>query len=202
MKRLRQKLISQSGASITYALLLFVVCAAVSAVVLTAATAAAGRMSKLKENDNRFYCVTSAAEVLRKELDGGSTTIVFDGSNMIKFNSGESLPVSMGIIDFASAAAEGLVSNKVELTLSPSPAGDESVTVLETVTGGENPSMTLDVSSTNASEGIFTLRLTFSAGKEEIPKKKKDADGNVTILTTKKYTWNYYGIETVGLSSE
>lgn len=75
LKRLWKKLKSRTGASITVALLLFLVCAAVGSVVLTAGTAASGRISRLAESDQRYYSVTSAAELLRDVLDGQSVTI-------------------------------------------------------------------------------------------------------------------------------
>ena len=64
-KRIRNKLRSQTGASISFALLLFLVCAVLCSVILTAATAASGRMSNLAETDQRYYAVTSAAELLK-----------------------------------------------------------------------------------------------------------------------------------------
>ena len=73
--RISAKLKDQSGASITYALLLFLVCAVVSSVVLAAGTAASGRMSQSVSNDQRYYSVTSAAEFLKKELDGKSVVL-------------------------------------------------------------------------------------------------------------------------------
>jgi len=74
--RIMRKLRSEKGASISFALLLFLVCAVAGSVILTAATAAAGRMSRLAESDQRYYSVTSAAELLKKEFDGASVTIV------------------------------------------------------------------------------------------------------------------------------
>ncbi|MBR1561236.1 MAG: hypothetical protein IJ646_13460, partial [Clostridia bacterium] len=65
MRTVKNKLGSQAGASITFALLIFLVCAVVSSVVVVAATAAAGRMSQLPEMDQRYYAVTSAAGLLR-----------------------------------------------------------------------------------------------------------------------------------------
>ncbi len=70
MDQLKQKLTSQSGASITYALLLFLVCAVVSSIVLAAGTAASGRISGSVGNDQRYYSVTSAADMLIKYFDG------------------------------------------------------------------------------------------------------------------------------------
>ena len=66
MKRIGRKLGSKRGASITFALLLFLVCAMVSSVVIVAGTAAAGRMSEIAMMDQRYYTVASAAELLQK----------------------------------------------------------------------------------------------------------------------------------------
>lgn len=70
-----RKLSSNSGASILFALFLFLVCAAIGSVVLTAGTAAAGRMSKTAEMDQRFYAVQSAAQLFKDQLDGQSVGI-------------------------------------------------------------------------------------------------------------------------------
>ena len=65
MKRIRKKLNSQVGASITFALLLFLVCAVLCSVIIVAATASSGRMGGLVTSDQRYYAVTSAAELLK-----------------------------------------------------------------------------------------------------------------------------------------
>lgn len=72
---IKRKLRSDKGASITFALLIFLVCAVISSVVLVAATASSGRISNQAETDQRYYSVTSAAELL-KELIGGSKASV------------------------------------------------------------------------------------------------------------------------------
>ena len=74
-KRITDKLRQSTGASISFALLIFLVCAVVCSVVLTAATTASGRMSKTAEYDQRYYSVTSAAELL-KDLMSGNASIV------------------------------------------------------------------------------------------------------------------------------
>ena len=74
-RSIRMKLRSARGASITFALLLFLVCAVVGSVVLAAGTAASGRLSRLNEQDRRYYAVTSAAGLFRDALDGQSCTI-------------------------------------------------------------------------------------------------------------------------------
>ena len=65
-----KKIRSRKGASITFALLAFLVCAVVGSVVLTAALASSGRASELAESDRRYYAVTSAAQLFQDSLDG------------------------------------------------------------------------------------------------------------------------------------
>lgn len=76
MNRITNKLRSDSGASITFALLLFLVCAILSAVILVAGTIAAGRMSNLAETDQCYYSVTSAAELIKDMLDGQKVSVI------------------------------------------------------------------------------------------------------------------------------
>ena len=68
MNLLKKKLNSERGASLTWALLIFLVCTVVGSAVLVAGTAAAGRMSKLAVNDQRYYAVTSTAGFMRDVL--------------------------------------------------------------------------------------------------------------------------------------
>lgn len=75
MDKLNIKLRSQKGASLSIALLLFLVCMVVGAVILTAGTTASGRLSKLTEMDRRYYSVASAAEILSQELSRETVTI-------------------------------------------------------------------------------------------------------------------------------
>lgn len=71
-----RKLDSEKGASILFALLLFLVCAVLSAVILTAATASTGRISGMADTDSRYYAVSSAARLVSDELAGGSVTVL------------------------------------------------------------------------------------------------------------------------------
>ena len=76
MKKIKMKLRSQSGASITFALLLFLVCAVLSSVIIVASTASAGRMSGIAEMDQRYYSVSSASELLKDLLNEKMVAIV------------------------------------------------------------------------------------------------------------------------------
>ena len=75
MRTIKKKLNSQRGASLTFALLLFLVCAVVGSVVLVAGTAASGRLAGLADYEQRFYAVNSAAELLAEEITAGKTTV-------------------------------------------------------------------------------------------------------------------------------
>ncbi len=70
-----KKLKSNEGASLTFALLAFLVCAVISAVLLASASAATGRLSNLAESDQRYYAVTSAAQLFCDTLDGQEFTV-------------------------------------------------------------------------------------------------------------------------------
>lgn len=75
---LQHKLKSNTGASLAIALLLFLICAVLGALVLTAGSASAGRFSKLQERDQTYYKVASAAQLLMTELDGAEVQITRD----------------------------------------------------------------------------------------------------------------------------
>ena len=75
MNRIKKKLRSQTGASLTFALLLFLVCAVVGSAVLVAGTAASGRLAGLADYEQRYYAVNSAAELLAEEITAGKTTV-------------------------------------------------------------------------------------------------------------------------------
>ena len=81
MRRISLKLHNSDGASITFALLLFLVCAVVGSVVLTAATSASGRISKTSEIDQRYYSVTSAAEYLKNSIEGKKIKLEWNEGN-------------------------------------------------------------------------------------------------------------------------
>ena len=75
MTAMKNKIRSQRGASITFALLLFLVCAIISSIVIVAATVVGGRASKMAELDQRYYAVNSAAELLRDVLEQQTVTV-------------------------------------------------------------------------------------------------------------------------------
>ena len=69
MGSISKKLKSERGVTILLALLLFLVCAVTGSVVITAGTAASGTISERAKLDQRYFSVTSAAELLRHEFN-------------------------------------------------------------------------------------------------------------------------------------
>ena len=189
--RAAKKIRSQDGASITFALLLFLVCAVVSSVLIAAGSAAAGRASRAAEMDQRYYSVTSAADLLRSTLDGQSvevqtgtviTEIRYSDSAAVTTEE-EPLPTTIDgvsdggtsrrtILADAACALAGVdaASFPVRRTLNLKASGGGldagalaalSVTVKQTLS--ENGTLTLDVTNTDRTKGTYALRLTFMA---------------------------------------
>lgn len=72
MKASRKKLKSASGASMLLALLFLFFCLTVGAVVLTAASASAGRTARNRQDQQNYLAVESAAMLLREDMEGTS----------------------------------------------------------------------------------------------------------------------------------
>lgn len=121
------KLRSQAGASITFALLLFLVCAVLSSVILVAATVAAGRMAGIAETDQNYYAVTSAAELIKD--------MVVDQEPIEYEKEGDASPyqcVTTGYTTFnkyLSDKAKGGHPNNAELVLACNVAEDHKLDV-------------------------------------------------------------------------
>ncbi len=84
-----KKLQSNIGASMTIALLLFLLCVTIGSVILAAATAVSGRISGLAESDRRYYAVVSAAELFRDMLDKKELTVTRTSEQSITCTWGE-----------------------------------------------------------------------------------------------------------------
>ena len=200
MNRLKKKLNSERGASITWALLIFLVCAVVGSAVLVAGTAASGRMSKAAENDQRYYAVNSAARLLIKKIDGQTVTIIKDGDTYTDGNSDTVLP-GEGFTSIPLEAAYYLASNNASrpaytISLSAAESGDKTalnVTANEelTVDSGTNDEggMVLTITSNEQSENAYSLKVYFNVDKDMMVVDDKEIY---------QYTWHIRNIEVVG----
>ena len=211
MQAIKKKLRSQSGASITFALLIFLVCAVVGSVVLAAGTAASGRMSRLAEMDQRYYSVNSAARLLTDLLDGTSATIVQteqegetttyqdENGNAINNNNFDSIAKRA-----AYCIATGNPINSQSLQLKVGDIKDLDVQILETITPQK---MILTVQSDD-SANAYAMKLTFIPDVNKIVEdifEVVPAQGGtgedtqkVKTVTTWTITWSLQNNEILG----
>lgn len=76
---MKQKLHSARGASMLIALLFFLVAMMVGAVVLTAASTNAGRVARIRREQQNYLAVASAAELVKEDI-AGEPCLTFTGS--------------------------------------------------------------------------------------------------------------------------
>ena len=67
-ERIRNKIRSESGASLAAALLFFIVCAVVGSLIIAAAMSSAGRMSGITSADNQRYALESARSLIEETM--------------------------------------------------------------------------------------------------------------------------------------
>jgi len=97
MLKIKQKLQSERGASITFALLLFLVCAVTGSLILMASTASAGRMSRTAKMDQQYYSVTSAAGLLQEAVEKESVKVEqTTETTTVTKSTGEEIPEESG----------------------------------------------------------------------------------------------------------
>lgn len=67
-EKIRNKIRSESGASLAVALLFFIVCAVVGSIIIAAAMSSAGRMSGITSADNQRYALESARSLIEETM--------------------------------------------------------------------------------------------------------------------------------------
>lgn len=67
-EKIRNKIRSESGASLAAALLFFIVCAVVGSIIIAAAMSSAGRMSGITSADNQPYALESARSLIEETM--------------------------------------------------------------------------------------------------------------------------------------
>ena len=101
---------SERGASLSVAMLLMLVCVALSAAVLAASTASVGRFANQGEMDQRYYAVTSAAHLFSDSLgsDGQVQYVFVQQKTWTQSN-----PIADGIDNTASSETELVSANTI-----------------------------------------------------------------------------------------
>ena len=148
MNAMKNKIKSQKGASITFALLLFLVCAIISSIVIVAATAVGGRASQMAQLDQRYYSVNSAAELLRDVLEQ-QTVVVTAGTKTVTTVDQDENPVQKKDSD-----------NKPMQDTDGKPIYDQSEEALDKV-------VTVNDEETTDTESLITAAALLFSGTEE-----------------------------------
>ncbi len=221
MSILKKKVASRRGASITFALLLFLVCAVVSSVVIVASTAAAGRMSRMAEMDQRYYAVTSAAELLCEDIAGKTATVVVTTTTQVA--EGATPTVSVPTIptdeSSGSALADDAAVQLITLRGQTGELASTSVvktynlatretddplkcTVKETI--NKDGTLVLNIKNQGAADkGIYELAVTFyaevtaSETETTTPAETEGAPDNNIKTATSVVTWKLYRVKRV-----
>ena len=206
MKRIRKKLNSRKGASITYALLIFLVCAVVGSAVLVAGTVSSGRMSQVAEYDQRYYAVTSAARLMIKLIDDQTVTIlkeeISDGStpdpdSKKYYRSGSEISTATNFDSIPAQTAFQIISggtlgNTFSLTTT---ASELNVGITEAV-NSSNGQMIIGITKTSGTPArTYGLELYFNLDKSEVVDATTDESGVTTTITTCTYTWHLRDIK-------
>lgn len=71
MSRVQRKIEDRSGASLSVALLFFLVCAIVGSILITAASVSVGRLKNIELGEQDRYAVDSAMELIAENMKGG-----------------------------------------------------------------------------------------------------------------------------------
>lgn len=200
-KVIRNKLQSNKGASLILALFLFLICAAVGAVVLTSGTVAAGRLADINEADQRYYAVTSAADAITDMIDGHwakvktvtVSTTTYASNSQSTYSSDPEYTISEGIVvdnndhntttitsSFTSFIMEAAfkstlgqpVVHSYELKVDSKSGLDAELDESVAIDG----TMVFVVRNSNSSNRKYLLQLTF------VPTKEYDSDSTVVTV--------------------
>lgn len=226
LHKLKQKLKSQTGASITFALLLFLVCAVVGSAVLVAGTAAVGRMSKVAEMDQRYYAVNSAARLLVDQIAGEkNTATIMNIESLESTSDAEDTDTVFGFyyldktgtmkeIDDGSTEFNIQQEAAYWLTKNDSPPREKKtlhLTATATAPGvTDSDHLNVDIEETIDVDGGLTLLIKSKKDamknngqyslelKFNLAKSKVVDETEKQRITTYKYTWNVQNLRVVG----
>lgn len=182
MSAIKNKLKSRRGASITFALLLFLVCAVVSSVVVVAGTTSSGWMSGLQEMDARYYALSDAGYLLCDIFDGESVTLEYVKEDY----SVPTPPVGVHpiLLEASKVALAGSeLSRKakdIKIGKTEGNNTEYSCSALEEFKNGLL-TFTLSADGGNVTKGKYTLRLTFAPNVKKSVTDSSQLNAKATI---------------------
>ena len=176
-----------------FALLLFLVCAVLSAVILTAATASTGRLSGMADTDARYYAVTSAVDLVSGELENSSVTLVRTKSvvttKTVRYTQSGSTYTETALADVVGEPAYETVLNGRTLTASSTKNGMSFLeqAAMDAVFGatgayvGESAWDSVPLSGGSASSYSYTLKHDGGAAPDVAVTAKLADNGTLTV---------------------
>lgn len=214
MNFLRAKLKSERGASILLAMVFFLLCLTVGGVVLTAATASAGRIASQRQTQQDYLTASSAAEALRDILNETSftitaTTTVVTGADGIpreesivsrNLETAETKALQPALAAAAAAVSKGETASPVELTIEAEGLDDVSarLTVSDGL-GDDKYTVTVTLSVGDGTDGgrqsvTLTVPAASASHDEERHVTENDPATGETVQTdtyrsVEKITW-------------
>lgn len=203
MNAMKSKIKSRAGASITFALLLFLVCAVVSSVVIVAATAAGGRMSTLQEMDQRYFAATSAADVLRQRLHEKSAIVTY--TKDIDGKVTEAATNATGLLGEVSASLiKQDEDGEIKIWDEPKKKEVDNTEYECSISGTlKNGLLTFKIEATGGrmNNGTYTLYMIFSSTVMEVDD-DSITDGETELTTTSgkaKVSWKLNSVRKVAI---
>ena len=194
--RVKETLRSRRGASITMALLLFLVCTVVGATVLTAGTASAGRVSDLARMDRRYYAVASAAELLAHELNGQEVVIeerTVGGSSSTTVNGKDANDSGLSYLTAQAAyyvkEADG-GEEKQPLRQSLELTTDQGQTVYVTSVLEPNGTLTLTLRDSEEDTNAYQMIMTLLPAVSELGEWTETDDDETVAVSRSKISWS------------
>lgn len=170
MRAIASKLKSRRGASMVIALLFFLMCVTVSAIILTAAETNAGRIKAGRETEDAYLAVSSAAKLLRESI-GGSVYTVTEYSVSSDCGNHTTPPTEKdepsgqfgpALADLCESVSASSASASCNLTFS----GDvQEVSAIFTMAADYSITVELDITADDV-EG-YPMTLTFGADEED-----------------------------------
>ena len=196
MSAIQNKLNSKRGASITFALLLFLVCSVVSSVVIVAATASAGRVSGVKETDQRYYAAVAAAKRLQTIFVGDGkqqVEVKYNGTTKDKSSATFAVTPATSTFQLLKDYSFYLLTQTMpytgtEIEIENGSATDYACKVTPKLDGGL---LTFTISvdgGTNINSGTYTMEIVFASNVKRLN------DGSSTTEEKATVSWKLHSL--------
>jgi hypothetical protein len=186
---------SEQGATILIALLFFLLCAVAGSVVLAAGTSAAGKVTSLAAEEQSYYSVTSAARLLKSEIDGKGLYCYTSGNSAtVNYYSEPDSDLRSALETAVAAMVTG--SDTYEDTLTVKTEDNTANEVMGTVTGKLkiDNKYNIEITLTSSLDDSYTCRVvapaSIQANKDKDVVVTVNADGSKTTRTETKISWS------------